>query len=192
MKAEEVIRSLQENDFNRLKLDSVIMNQLEQQNIDVWASDTKLVMLKEYRTKISLMNWEIEDNIHISSALHNIPKKYFNNFYFFMVLDFNSNEIDVRLELNKIEKNDLICKKYILKSESDLNRVPFLMETTKQTEKFAFDKKFQVEILKFKHESEIQQALNLELMLEDYLTNYLKDKDSSKVKVKNILAAGGG
>ncbi|MFS8188466.1 ABC-three component system middle component 1 [Rossellomorea marisflavi] len=187
MKHETVIKILEEKKFEQFQLESEVMTQLDQLNISIWASDSKLVLVKEYRTKSSLIEWKLEDQIYISSVLQYFPKKYINNLYFFMVLDFNSGEIALRLEINKIEKNDLVCKKYVLKNDDDLNRVPFLMNLIIETEEFSFDEKFQERIVKFKEEVGEEKFLNLEIILNDYFTN---NKQSRKIKIDTLLETG--
>ncbi|MED3912761.1 hypothetical protein P4597_27120 [Peribacillus simplex] len=190
MKHETVIKLLEEKGFENFQLESDVMTQLEQHNISIWASESKLVLVKEYRTKNSLIDWKLEDQIYISTAVQYFPNKYINNLYFFMVLDFNSDDIALRLEINKIEKNDLVCKKYVLKNEADLNRVPFLMNLMIETEEFAFDRKFQERIVNFKEEIGEEKVLNLELILDDYFSHYLNDKQTSKIKIETLLETG--
>ncbi|MBP3972798.1 hypothetical protein KAF80_28300 [Bacillus sp. WL1] len=190
MKTETVINFLQERNFEQYQLESDIMNQIEDFNIDIWSNESKLVMLKEYRTKNSLLEWKKEDQACIASVLQYVPKKYINNLYFFMVLDFNSDEVELRLEINKIEKNELICKKYILKDQEDLNRVPFLMNVVIESDAFAFDEKFKERIMKFKDEMDGGKDLNIEIVMDDYFNNYLNNKQDFKVKITDLVEMG--
>lgn len=187
MKTETVVISLQEKGFKQYQVESEVMNQLDELNIDIWSSDTKLVMLKEYRTQNSLLEWEREDQVCISNVLKYIPKKYINNLYFFMALDFNADDVKLRLNINKIEKNELICKKYILKNEDDLNRIPFLMKVTIESDTFAFDEKFKERIMKFKDERDGKSDLNIEIVVNEYFNNYLNNKQESKIKIESLL-----
>ncbi|MET3730226.1 hypothetical protein ABID52_003845 [Fictibacillus halophilus] len=190
MKAERVINLLQKKKFAQYQFESYVMNQLEELNIDIWSSDSKLVMLKEYRTENSLLEWKNEDQVCIASILQYVPKKYINNLYFFMVLDFNSDEVDLRLEINKIEKNELICKKYILKNKEDLNRIPFLMNVVIESDTFSFDKKFKERIMKFKEEMDGDRYFNIEELMADYFNNYLDNKQDFKVKIEDLVGMG--
>lgn len=190
MKQEVVIKLLEEKGFKNYQLESDVMIQLEQHNIGIWANESRLVLIKEYRTKSSLIDWKLEDQIYISTTMQHLPNKYINNLYFFMVLDFSSDDLAIRLEINKIEKNDLVCKKYVLKSENDFNRVPFLMNSVIEVEKFAFDKKFQERIVKFKEEVPNEKALNLDLILENYFSNHSGGEEVSKIKIETLLESG--
>lgn len=190
MKTETVINFLQEKEFEQYQFESDIMNQIEDFNIDIWSNESKLVMLKEYRTKNSLLEWKKEDQVCIASVLQYVPKKYINNLYFFMVLDFNSDEVELRLEINKIEKNELICKKYILKDQEDLNRVPFLMNVVIENDAFAFDEKFKERIMKFKDGMDGGKDLNIEIVMDDYFNNYLNNKQDFKVKITDLVEMG--
>lgn len=190
MKVETVIDFLQLKRFKQYQFELELMNQFEEQNIDIWASDTKLIMLKEYRTQNSMLDWEMNDQAYIASALYHIPKKYLNNLYFFMVLDFKTDEIELRLKINKIEKNELICKKYILKDEDDLNRIPVLMKIAPESDTFAFDEKFKKRIMKFNEQIDGEGNLSLEKVICDYFNNYLSNKKVSKIKIESLLEIG--
>lgn len=190
MKAEKVISLLQKKFFKQYQFEKNVMNQLEELNIDIWSSESKLVFLKEYRTKNSLLEWEIEDQVCIASILQYVPKKYINNLYFFMALDFNSDDADSRLEINKIEKNDLICKKYIIKNKEDLNRIPFLMNVVIEINTFPFDEKFKERIMKFNDEMDGERFLNIEDVIADYFNNYLNNKQDFKVKIEDLVGMG--
>lgn len=190
MKTEKVINYLREKNFNQYQFEESIMAQIEDLNIDIWSNESKLVMLKEYRTKTTLLNWKQEDQVCIASALQYIPKKYINNLYFFMVLDFNSDEVQLRLEVNKIEKNELICKNYILKDQEDLSRVPFLVNVLVENKAFDFDEKFKGRIMHFKDESERGNVLNIEVVMDNYFNNYLKDKQNFNVQITDLIEMG--
>lgn len=185
-----MIKLLEEKGFKDYELESDVMIQLEQHNIGIWANESRLVLIKEYRTKSSLIDWKLEDQIYISTAMQHLPNKYINNLYFFMVLNFNSDELAIRLEINKIEKNDLVCKKYVLKNETDFNRIPFLMNRVIEVEEFAFDKKFQERIVKFKEEVPTEKALNLNLILENYFSNHSGGEEIMKIKIETLLESG--
>lgn len=186
MKVESVIDFLKLKKFEQYNIEESIMSQFEEHNIDIWASETRVIMLKEYRTQNALLEWEIKDQACIATALHYLPKKYLNNLYFFMVLDFNTDEIELRLKINKVEKNELICKKYILKDSTDLNRIPFFTKITPERDTFEFDEKFRKKIIEFNE----QQAGTIEKVINDYFNNYLSNKQVEKIKMKDLLDIG--
>ncbi|MEB8736443.1 MULTISPECIES: ABC-three component system middle component 1 [Bacillus cereus group] len=190
MKIETVIDLLQSQKFEQYQLETELMNQFAEHNIDIWASDTRLIMLKEYRTQNSLLEWEIEEQACIASSLHYIPKKYINNLYFFMILDFNTDEIKLKLKINNIEKNELICKKYILKHEDDLERIPFLIKVALESDTFIFDEKFKNKIMEFNNQMEGERNLSIEKVMDDYFNSYLSNKQASKIKIENLIEIG--
>ncbi|MEE6132823.1 ABC-three component system middle component 1 [Priestia sp. GS2] len=190
MKVEIVIDFLHLKRFEQYQFESELMTQFEEHNINIWASDTRLIMLKEYRTQNSLIDWEIKDQACIASVFYHIPKKYLNNLYFFMILNFNNDEIELRLKINKIEKNELVCKKYILKDIDELNRIPFLMEKAPESDTFAFDQKFKKRIMKFNEQNDGEGDLSLEKVMDDYFNNYLSNKQASKLKIDSLLQIG--
>lgn len=190
MKVETVIGLLQSKEFIQYQFEEKTMNQLEQQNISVWTTNTKMIMLKEYRTQSSVLDWEVNDQAYIASSLHKIPSKYLNNLYFLMVLDFKAEDTELKLKINKIEKSDLICKKYILKEEGDFNRIPFLVNSTSKVNNFDFDEKFKEKIMSFNELSRNEVNLSLEKVMNDYFNNYLLNKKSSKIKIENLLELG--
>ncbi|UXU72417.1 hypothetical protein MUA23_02620 [Mammaliicoccus sciuri] len=190
MKVETLIDFLKLKKYDQYQFELELMNQFEEQNIDIWASETKLIMLKEYRTQNSILDWEMNDQACIASTLNHIPKKYLNNLYFFMVLDFKTDEIELRLKINKIEKNELICKKYIIKDEDDLNRIPFLIKIDPESNTFSFDEKFKKRIMKFNEQTDDEGNLILEKIMGDYFNNYLSNKKGSKIKIESLLEIG--
>ncbi|MDC7973159.1 hypothetical protein CON07_27360 [Bacillus sp. AFS094611] len=190
MKIETVIDLLQSQKFEQYQLETELMNQFAEHNIDIWASDTRLIMLKEYRTQNSLLEWETEEQACIASSLHYIPKRYINNLYFFMILDFNTDEIKLKLKINNIEKNELICKKYILKDEDDLDRIPFLIKVDLESDTFVFDEKFKNKIMEFNDQMEGERNLSIEKVMDDYFNSYLSNKQASKIKIENLLEIG--
>lgn len=181
-----MIDLLESKKYRRYNFEANIMNQFEEHNIDVWASESRVIMLKEYRTQNALLEWEDKDQACIASALHYLPRKYLNNLYFFMVLDFNTNEIKLRLKINKVEKDEMICKKYILKDSTDLDRIPFLMRIILENDTFSFDEKFKKRIMQFDeyHEGTVEKVMN------DYFNNYLSNKSIEKIKIKDLLNKG--
>lgn len=193
MKVEKIINSLQEKNFKRYEFEKNIMGQLEEHNITSWANSSRIVMLKEYRTEKSLLEWNKNDQTCIASILYCVPPKCINNLYFFIILNFNSNEIGLRLEINKIEKNELICKKYVLKNEKDLNRIPFLTNVTLKSDSFAFDEKFKKSIMEFNNSvnvDEESQRINIEAVMIDYFKRYLNDKINFNAKLEHLLRIG--
>ncbi|WP_214859011.1 ABC-three component system middle component 1 [Exiguobacterium sp. s191] len=190
MKVETLIDLLQSKKFTHYKFEEKVMNQLEQQNIDVWANDKRMIMLKEYRTQTSILEWDINDQAHIASILHKIPNEYLNNLYFFMVLDFNTADTELRLKINKIEKSEIICKKYIIKEEEDFNRIPFLISSSIEINNFDFDEKFKEKIKGFSDSPNKRVNLNLENIINDYFNRYLLDKKSPKIKKESLLELG--
>lgn len=190
MRVETVIDLLKEKGFKQYQFDKELMYQFEENNIDIWVNNERILMLKEYRTQNSLLDWEINDQASIATALHYLPKKYHNNLYFFMILDLNTEDTKLKLEINKIEKNDLICKKYILEDDKDLNRIPFLMNQPIENDAFAFDEKFKKRFMKFKDKINQEDNFNLDIVMEDYFNNYLNNKSASKIKIENLLDIG--
>lgn len=104
-----------------------------------------------------------------------------------MVLDFNSDDVETRLAINKIEKNDEICKKYILKSEEDINKIPFIRIKTVDAEKFDYDKIFKEEILKTPFDPETPDLVDSNTLLTSYFQEYLTDKKNYSVDINKIL-----
>ncbi|WP_214835248.1 ABC-three component system middle component 1 [Exiguobacterium sp. s36] len=187
MKAEKISEVLKDNNFVYKKMNNEIQYPLEQLNIDSWSDDTRMIFIKEYRTKNSLSRWTDDDYVQISIASHFIDNKFQNNLYFFMVLDFNSDDVETRLAINKIEKNDEICKKYILKSEEDINKIPFIRIKTVDAEKFDYDKIFKEEILKTPFDPETPDLVDSNTLLTSYFQEYLTDKKNYSVDINKIL-----
>ena len=187
MKAEKISEVLKDNNFVYEKMSNEIQHPLEQLNIDSWSDNTRIIFVKEYRTKSSLSKWTDNDYVQISIASHFIDTKFQNNLYFFMVIDFNSDDVETRLTINKIEKNDEICKKYILKSEEDIDKIPFIRIKTEDTEKFDYDKIFKEKILMNQLNLEIPDLIDPNALLTNYFQEYLTNKKNYNVDINKIL-----
>lgn len=172
--------------FEQYQFEMELAYQFEEHNIDIWNNNTRMIMLKQYRTQNSLLDWEIEDQVCIAAALHTLPKKYFNNLYFFMILDFNTEDTKIKLKINEIEKNNLICKKYVFQNTEDLDRVPFLMNSFLEINRFSFDQKFKERLMSFNQVN----TLNLDLIMEDYFKNFMLNKSASKIKIETLIDKG--
>lgn len=194
MKLEEIIIRLKDQNFYRANfLEDEILEKLRKLNIDIWMNNSRLIMIKEYRTQSDFLEWNETDQLFVSTVLSKIPNKFLNNFYYFILMNFNSDDIKIKLEINKIEKNELIFKKYVIINYSDLERIPFLNDFKLKSEQFSFDEKFRKKMSGFS--SDIPDIVDdlIDFYFENYSSNNTdlsQLEDINDVKFKKILKIG--
>jgi hypothetical protein len=129
MKIEAVMVELDKSNF--YPMDFGEEEELAQKNIEVWGNHNKVVFLKEYRSKTSFNKWFLEDQPLIASIYNTVPVKKRNNLYFLLILNFEDytedyDDDDLHLKINKAQKDEYVCKKYVLINENDFEKIPFL------------------------------------------------------------------
>ena len=126
---------LQEKGFTTSEyiLKSDVGNILTENNIEIWQKDNRVIAFKNYINEIHFKNWVDKDKIILVALLRLLNNIKKNNFYFLINLNINNDSVDgnnnLLEEINKLEKDSKICKKYVIISEDDLKRIPFLYET---------------------------------------------------------------
>ncbi|MNN05493.1 hypothetical protein D3C81_1182560 [compost metagenome] len=118
-------------------------------DMELWFTSERICVLKAYTSNHHfLFNWR-EDQITISYLLDILPTKYKNNLYFLLVLDWESQLLpEILMEVNRVEKNAKVCRKYVLLNDEDLERVSFLQEKQAFSNRgFDFEAKFKSELL---------------------------------------------
>lgn len=189
MKSEELISRLVIKGYEQYLIDNIeIMSKLQEKNIDAWANSQRIIFLKDYKVSKDLLVWNMNDQSVISEALEFIPNKLMNNIYFFLVIDFQIEESETKLTINKIEKNDLIAKKVVLKSINDLTRLPFLNDVTVESVIFNFDEKFRSKFYEFEKSNTSRSHINLDLLLENYFNS--DTNDFNNIEISKLLNMG--
>ncbi|GAA0496871.1 hypothetical protein GCM10008986_24780 [Salinibacillus aidingensis] len=140
MKIEEVISILIEQNYENVTIEDT-ENALYGSNLQLFIKSEKVIFLKEFRTESSFYKW-VNDQSIIASYYDYFTGKQKKNLYFFIVLDFNFEGEDLSLEINKIEKDSYVCKKYILQNTADLSKIPFLINQITGEVSFDYIKTF--------------------------------------------------
>lgn len=178
------------NFYNNVKilesLDKHTQDSMYQNNLELWFTDERVVFIKEYTSDDYFKkNWR-SDQIIISDFLALCEPKYKNNLYFLLVLNWVSElSTDTLLEVNEIEKNSRVCRKYVLYAESDLLRISFLQEEyIKVISKENFADKLKNRLLSSNKENNpiVEQLLN-----SFFEINNIYNKNNSKNIILNIL-----
>ncbi|MGG3580927.1 ABC-three component system middle component 1 [Priestia megaterium] len=99
---------------------------LIESNIETWRNDSKIVFLKNYIDFRHLISSWPDDQAAAFSFLNELPRKFKNNSYLLLVVDTVDNlSSNLLLQINKVEKNSDICRKYVINSLNDLEKIPF-------------------------------------------------------------------
>lgn len=167
-------------------LDGNTKELIYQNNLELWFTEEKVIFIKEYTSNdYFIKNWK-SDQIVISNFLALCEPKYKNNLYFLLVLNWTSElSVDTLLEVNEIEKNSRICRKYVLYSQNDLLRVSFLQDKyIKVISKENFADKLKNRLLSNNKESNP----TVEKLLNGFFTmDSIYNKNNSRNIIFNIL-----
>jgi hypothetical protein len=94
-------------------------------NADLYHNNKALLMIKVYDNWLSLKeSWEIEQ-ISILKLLKENPQ-FSSRSYFFLILDNFDIKEDFKLDVPMLERDERICKKYVITSSSDFLRIPII------------------------------------------------------------------
>lgn len=124
--------------------DNVLNQRLRDRDLEVWQDGNRYIVTKSYMSKAQLENW-LHDQIIISFIYDFIPARFRNNLYFLLVIDFkNERNREMDWMITEIEKNDRVCRKYVVETREDLKRVPALNHNFMEVnqESIVFEKKF--------------------------------------------------
>ncbi|PGR82057.1 hypothetical protein COC43_03260 [Bacillus thuringiensis] len=132
-----VIREInKKHDYNNIFFPDGELNQrLRDRNLEVWKKENRYIVTKGYTSIAQLNDW-LYDQIVISFMYDTIPANSRNNLYFLLVIDFeNERNKEMEWRINEIEKNNKVCRKYIVEERSDLKRVPALNKNFMESDK---------------------------------------------------------
>lgn len=129
----------------KIKLfEGVVGESLFQNSIEVFTNGNRVLAVKEYINEFQFNNWVDVDKVNMSIILKDLNYNQKNNLYFLICISSYSEINSVMIEsINEIEKDDKICRKYVLLNDYDIERIPFLSESIINTpEKFDYEEKF--------------------------------------------------
>ncbi|HDR6277714.1 MULTISPECIES: ABC-three component system middle component 1 [Bacillus] len=167
--------------------DKDLNTRLRERGLEVWKDNKRCMVTKEYNSQIELENWFV-DQVIISLVYDSIPMRYRNNLYFLLVTNINHvNEKSSSSIITEIEKNNKVCRKYVLESLEDLQRVPSLSDNlSKDTNSlFDFDSEFRKYLFDLAETEKTENSLSVELkeMIEVYF-DYYDSQDENKEELK--------
>lgn len=123
----ETCQHLYSEEIGRILLENVL---------EVWHKDNRVIAIKEYINEIHFENWVHTDKMLLVAILKMLGRVEKNNLYFLICLDIeNDINFKIREEINKLEKDSKICKKYVLVTDEDIQRIPFISDSDIQLPK---------------------------------------------------------
>lgn len=140
----------------------ILFKQFAKEGMDIWTDNHRVIVTKHYLSESQFDRWIENDQPRMFMLLKDIPVRYKNNLYLFMALDIEeSNSGKLSMKINRAEKNAEICKKYVIRHESDLYRIPFLnKEDIESEDLFNYEQSFKQELSDLEDISlEVRQAL---------------------------------
>lgn len=174
MKIEEVIKILIDHRYEIITLED-LYGELYDNNIQIFGDKSRVIFLKEFRTESSFYDWK-NDQAIIASHYNNFNSKQRKNLYFFMIVNFTSYNERFLLEMNKVEKDYFVCKKYVLRSVNDLENIPFLLNVDLQMQvEFDYIKTFK------------ETITNIDILHEETPINEAVDRQHYKKVIDRLV-----
>lgn len=134
MKKSNFISILYENGFSEyyemyVKLESLELELLEK-DIYIFKDDKRIIIMKAFESlKGAYTTYEnIQKKIKI--IIESLEKKFRKNVYYFMCVNQMLEDKHIKV-INLIEKDQYICKKYVVISEKDIQRISFFKGKSK-------------------------------------------------------------
>lgn len=169
MKQEEVIEILKERKYN-----IELIPNIEKNNMQYWYNKNRVIVLKEYRTESSFLEWLEGDQPIIGEIYTELPSDLKNNLYFFMIINFIPDSLSTRMEINRAQKNQYVCKKYILRTSYDVDKIPFLKNRHTDTQEIDFDSKFKIHLNEKNEKEMTTEGFDENLKGNDFIRNTSK------------------
>lgn len=168
-------------DFSELQN---LYKKVNESNLKIWKNDRRVVVIKNYSSKSHFQEWR-EDHIPISYLYDILEAKYRNNLYFLIILDWGIERSSELTQLiNMVEKDELVCRKYVIIDNEDLERVPFLQELGFDTNKiFNYEQTFRENLENQNKHSIIMKMIN-HYFSEEYLN---ENKDEQKIRLTQLI-----
>lgn len=161
--------------------DEELHKRLRERNLEVWKNEKKCMVTKEYTSEAQLLSW-FTDQIIISFVYDSIEAKYRNNLYFLLIINLkDKGKNSVSALVNEIEKDNKVCRKYIIDTFDDLNRVPSLNGNfgENNNEFIDFDSEFKKNLFVRSDEEDTKE---LSKTVEDIVDVYFRFYDKSSEK----------
>ncbi|WP_454053926.1 ABC-three component system middle component 1 [Clostridium sp. Marseille-Q7071] len=102
-------------------------------DIYIFTDNKRIIVLKPYETfKSAYLTYEDTQN-KIKAILEVVNKKYRKNLYYFLCINEQLKDKYIKI-INLIEKDQYICKKYVISNHDDFKRISFLKSETIDSE----------------------------------------------------------
>ncbi|MGG0847099.1 ABC-three component system middle component 1 [Peribacillus simplex] len=182
-------------DFNDVQL----ISRLRERNLEVWTSrnTNRYIVTKGYSSEAQLDTW-LTDQIIISFLYEALPARYRNNLYFLLIINWGD-DLDlsekVLNQITEIEKNYRVCRKYVISTWADINRVPSLNNKFGENieEVFNFDNEFKTRLLYSSGQNQIKSNITerISKLVNFYFEQYDEQHEDKlilqKQRVQSIL-----
>lgn len=198
LQIEELIIKFKQMGYELMEFEP-FQDDMSYSGIQMWVKDSRVIFVKEYEAKSLFLDWYISEQPLIASIYNYLSANHKNNIYFFMILNFDlNNDDDLTLTINKVIKDEYVCKKYVFQSIDEITDVPFLSNQFIKMPQFDYDQEFKSGILNFNKINEFvgeeKESLNsfyslANNLLDYYFTSYSILEETSKLE-KDIINIG--
>lgn len=176
---------------------------LETNNLQYWYTNDRAIVIKEYKTESSFLRW-LDDQSVIAEIYNKLSSRIKNNLYFLLIINFKIDNLETKFEINAVQKNRYICKKYVVRELNDLNKIPFLTQDHPKINQFNFDNKFKYNLRKknernfnIENHSSNYKSKKLDfvdstsVLLDYYINKYINNENHIDDLIENILEKEG-
>lgn len=181
-----VTKRLKEKGFTSWDLNGfeTLYKRLSESNLRLWENGKRVIVLKSYSSKTYFQDWE-NDQILISYVYDILNKQLKNNLYFLLILNWEiTSNPQLSQFINTVEKDELVCRKYVLLENEDLERVPFLQEKDFDfNQLFNYEKTFRSQLHNQDAHEIIHQMIDY-YFSDDYL---IEEKNEHKKRLCQLI-----
>jgi len=147
-------------------------------DFDIYYNSKAMLVIKSFDNWLSLKEtWHL-DQINILKLIKKHPKFSTKTYFILCLEDFDVHE-DEKLDVHIIERDERICKKYVLTRGDDISRMPMLNEINFSLEfNDSYEDKFREKLLENLQECNDKVADEIRMKIENY---FIEQKDSGEI-----------
>ena len=144
-----------------------IYDKLKDRGFEVFRNSKKLLFINTYESVKHAINYFKDDQFLINTIIDRINIKYRKNLYFLLCIN-SETKSDSLAAINFIEKDEYVCKKFILIDNEDFNRVSFLAPKLKKRDNMINDDDDEIFLNEVMQYSDNKSVINF---IKEYIVN---------------------
>ncbi|WP_160670530.1 ABC-three component system middle component 1 [Clostridium sp. C8-1-8] len=164
IKYNTLINRLKDKKFKRLNCEQRLEAMFSNAKQEVWQDNNKVIITKSYTSAPHFLNEWYKDQSNILHLYKILETKFKNNIYFILSMDWERQfEEKLHSEINRVEKNSKLCRKYVICDLSDIERIFFFSDKNLDNGFSGYEKKFRESLQIFQERSNIVPQLRRDI-----------------------------